>query len=63
MAYIKKPEYGPGHITASTIDFGDGFEKARAQKRSSIIIDNNEVETVDINVKDMYKTIMKKGLH
>jgi len=62
MAYIKKPEFGPGHITASSIDFGDDFEKARAQKRSSITIDNNEVEAVDIDVKDMYKTVMKKGL-
>jgi hypothetical protein len=62
MAYIKKPEFGPGRITASIIDFGDGFEKARAQKGSTIIIDNNKVETVDIDVKDMYKTVMKKGL-
>ena len=62
MAYIKKPEFGPGRITASTIDFGDGFEKVRAQKGSAIIIDNNIVETVDIDVKDMYKTVMKKGL-
>lgn len=62
MAYIKKPEFGPGRIAATAIDFGDGFEKTRAQKRSVISIDNNEIETIDINVKDMYKTVMKKGL-
>ena len=62
MAYIKKPEFGPGRIIASTVEFGDGFEKARVQKGSSISIDENEIETVDIDVKDMYKTVMKKGL-
>ena len=63
MAYIKKPEFGPGSITASAIDFGDGFEKARVQKGSHIKIDDREVDTVDIDVNDMYKTIMKKGLN
>lgn len=62
MAYIKKPEFGPGRIIASTVEFGDGFEKARVQKGSSISIDENEIETVDIDVNDMYKTVMKKGL-
>ena len=63
MAYIKKPEFGPGQITASSIDFSAGFEKARAQKGSSINIDGVEIDTVDIDVEDMYKTVMKKGLH
>jgi len=62
MAYVKKPEYGPGHITASAIDFGEDFEIAMAQKGSTIRIDNDEVETIDIDVNDMYKTVMKKGL-
>ena len=62
MAYIKKPEFGPGRIIASAINFGDGFEKVRAQKESVISVDNNEIETIDLNVKDMYKTVMKKGL-
>ena len=61
MAYTKKPEFGTGNIVASTVEFGDGFEKARAQKGSYISIDDKEVEAVDIDVKDMYKTVMKKG--
>jgi hypothetical protein len=61
MAYTKKPEFGTGRIVASTVEFGDGFEKARAQKGSYISIDDKEVEAVDIDVKDMYKTVMKKG--
>ncbi|GMR01411.1 MAG: CotH kinase family protein [Gammaproteobacteria bacterium] len=63
MAYVKKPEYGTGQIIASKIEFGDGFVKARAQKGSTISIDGNEIEAIDIDVKDMYKTVMKKGLH
>ncbi len=63
MAYIKKPEYGSGSIVASNIEFGDDVVKARVQKGSRISIDKEEVETIDIDVKDMYKTVMKKGLH
>ena len=63
MAYIKKPEYGPGRIIASSIQFGDGFEKTRVQKESYVSIDDIEVKTVDIDVNDMYRTIMKKGLN
>lgn len=62
MAYVKKPEFGPGRIEASAINFGNGFEKVRVQKGSIVSIDNSEVETIDINVKDMYETYMKKGL-
>jgi len=63
MAYIKKTEYGPGRITASSINFGGGFEKARVQKGSYISVDGSEVQTVDIDVNEMYKTVMKKGLN
>jgi len=62
MAYIKKPEYGPGRITAFEVDFGRDFEVARAQKGSVITIDKEEIDTIDIDVTDMYKTVMKKGL-
>ena len=62
MAYIKKPEYGPGHIISSAIKFGDGFEKTRAQKGSFISIDNKPVTETDFDVKELYKTVMKPGL-
>jgi hypothetical protein len=62
MAYIKKPEFGPGRISASAIDFGSGFEKTRVQRGSYITIDGERMEEVDIDVKDMYKTFMKPGL-
>lgn len=62
LAYIKKPEFGPGKIIAKDIHFGDGFDESRAQKGSSIKIDDEYIETIDIDVKDMYKTVMKKGL-
>ncbi len=62
MAYIKKPEYGPARIEAEHVVFDDVATPARAQKGSVILLDGKAVETVDLNVKQMYKTVMKKGL-
>ena len=62
MAYIKKPEYGPARIEAEQVVFDDVVTQARAQKGSVILLDGKPVDTVDLNVKQMYKTVMKKGL-
>lgn len=62
MAYTKKPEYGPGRIISSRIDFATGFEKARVQKGSFVSIDDNPVKETDFDVKEMYQTIMQPGL-
>lgn len=62
MAYTKKPEYGPGRIISSGMDFGTGFSIARAQKGSYVSIDDKPVKVSDFDVKEMYKTIMKPGL-
>ncbi len=62
MAYIKKPEYGPARIEAENVSFADVSTQARAQKGSVILLDGEAVDTVDLNVKQMYKTVMKKGL-
>ena len=62
MAYIKKPEYGGAKIVAKNIDFDAQVETARAQVGSNITIDGSSVEQIDLNVKEMYRTIMKPGL-
>lgn len=62
LAYIKKPEYGPARINASDISFGDGFETARVQQGSQIMIDDTPVKTSDFDVDKLYKTVMKPGL-
>ena len=62
MAYIKKPEYGGAKISGTNLTFKPPVKSARVQKGNQIILDGEMVETEDINVKEMYKTIMKPGL-
>ena len=62
MAYVKKPEYGPGTIEADHLVFAETALQARSQKGSVIRLNGEEVEAQDIDVKQMYKTIMKPGL-
>jgi len=62
MAYIKKPEYSAAKILAKNINFVGSTNRARVQLGNVIIVDDVEIPTENINVKDMYKTIMKPGL-
>ncbi|MDX2486590.1 MAG: CotH kinase family protein [Gammaproteobacteria bacterium] len=62
MAYIKKPEYGPGQIAAQDLAFEGVRVQARAQKNSVITIDGAPVPTEDVDVAELYSTVMKKGL-
>lgn len=62
MAYVKKSEYGPGRIEALDLAFDAASVKARAQKGSVITIDGEPVPAEDVNVSELYNTVMKKGL-
>ncbi|MDP7239160.1 MAG: right-handed parallel beta-helix repeat-containing protein, partial [Candidatus Latescibacteria bacterium] len=62
MAYIKKPEYGPAHVTARNIDLDDDVTPAIVQSGSLVIIDGEEMATIVVDVDTMYETIMKKGI-
>jgi hypothetical protein len=62
MAYIKKPEYGPGRIEAQDLAFDAVSVQARAQKNSAIIVNGVPVPTEDVDVSALYDTVMKKGL-
>lgn len=62
MAYIKKPEYGPGQIAVQDLAFDGVHVRARAQKNSVITIDGAPVPTEDVDVAELYDTVMKKGL-
>lgn len=62
MAYIKKPEYGPGRIEAQDLSFDAVPVQARAQKSNVIKIDGVPVPTEDVDVSVLYDTVMKKGL-
>jgi len=61
MAYIKKPEYGPGRIAAQQLEFEDVSVPARVQKNSVILINGTPVPTEDVDVEELYDTVMKKG--
>jgi hypothetical protein len=62
MAYIKKPEYGPAHVTARNIELGGNVTPAIVQSGSLVIIDGEEMATIVVDVDTMYETIMKKGI-
>ncbi len=62
MAYIKKPEFGPAHIQAQNLVFLGPAPKARVQKGSHVTIDGSTVESENVNVEQLYETIMKPGL-
>ena len=62
MAYIKKAEFGPGHIKGDKLTFNGTATEAIAQKGSNIILNGNQIESVDVDVKELYKTVMKPGM-
>jgi len=59
MAYTKKKEYGPGTIVASQLEMQSVPIAAVAQKGSRITIDGEEIQETDLDVKELYATIMK----
>ncbi|MDH5644357.1 MAG: hypothetical protein OEZ01_00025 [Candidatus Heimdallarchaeota archaeon] len=61
MAYIKKPEYGAAVIEALDVEVEESREVAITQKGSRITINGTDISGEDIDVKNLYKTIMKKG--
>ena len=61
-AYIKKPEYGPARIQASNVRIDSAKEPILSQTGSLISLDGVVVEITDVNVDELYQTIMKPGL-
>ena len=61
MAYIKKPEFGPARIIANNIKYSGSAAFARAEKGSEITSDGKEIEPENIDVKQIYDTIMRPG--
>ena len=62
MAYIKKAEFGPGNIKGDKLAFNGTASEAIAQKGSNIILNGNQIDSVDVDVNELYKTVMKPGL-
>jgi len=62
MAYIKKPEFGPAQIEAHNLELVGPAAHARVQQGSRITIDGRAVASEDVDVDQLYKTIMQPGL-
>jgi hypothetical protein len=62
MAYIKKAEYGPARVEANNLVFVGASSDVRVQRGSRITLNGKEIESEDVDVEALYKTIMKKGL-
>jgi hypothetical protein len=57
MAYVKKPEYGPAEIRGVNLMFVDTPFAAKSQQGNTIVIDGKSVDTEDIDVNYMYRTV------
>ena len=62
MAYMKKPEFGPATVEGVDLDFDGLGPLARAQTGNVMTINGKLVESENINVEQLYETIMKPGL-
>ena len=62
MAYVKKPEYGYASIETRNLTFAGSPPRAKAQKGSAITMDGTAVPTEDVDVEQLYSSIMRKGL-
>ena len=62
IAYVKKPEYGSASIDARNIKFEATEIRARVQKGNYLSLEDNQVKAEDIDVEQLYKTIMMPGL-
>lgn len=60
MAYVKKSEYGPAEITAKILEFNLTKQLAIAQKGSKITIDGVETISKDLNVKELYGSLVRQ---
>ena len=55
-AYVKKPEYGPCSIVAVNVDIGEtGRGEYLIQTPCTLILNGDEKESVEVNVKQMYE--------
>jgi hypothetical protein len=62
MAYIKKPEFGAAELKANRLQLNNNRTTAVAQTGSSIVVDGVPIKTEDVDVDEMYDTIMRPGL-
>lgn len=59
MAYMKKPVYGGSKLFAENVVFSDVQEETKVQYESAMIVNNLKITPEKLDIKNMYKTIMK----
>ncbi len=62
MAYIKKPEFGTARVIARDLDLSGNREVAVVQIGSEVSLDGEAFEPADIDVDELYDTVMRPGL-
>ena len=59
MTYTKKSEYGPARLIAEKVQFVDVERRVVAQIGSSMMVDGKRVAGRNIDVDQLYRTVMK----
>jgi hypothetical protein len=62
MAYIKKPEFGIAEVVARNMTLQGNRAVAVVQTGSRVILDGEEFAPEDIDVDELYNTVMRPGL-
>ena len=62
MTYVKKPEYGAARLTASNVRITDTERPALAQSGSRMEIDGEPAKARDLDVDQLYDTVMRPSL-
>lgn len=62
MAYTKKKEYGSSNLIAKNVLIKETKSATRAQTGSHLSLNGKVIKEEDIDIKNLYKTIMKPGV-
>jgi len=62
MAYIKKPEFGTAEVLASNLELEGNRTIAVVQTGSRVSLDGEDFTAVDVDVDELYETVMRPGL-
>ena len=62
MAYVKKPVYPSATLFAENVKFSHSPSNAIVQDGSEIKLEGVDIEPTDLDVKNLYKTLMKSGI-
>ena len=62
MSYIKKPEFGVAEVFANNLALDGNRAVAVVQTGSRVVLDTIDIEPEDIDVDELYDTVMRPGL-